>query len=155
MLRGIAAVIAGYIALFLFTMISFSLFYMAAGATFAYEPGTTVASTGWIAGALVLSLIAAIIGGWVAARIARSSRAALALAGLILVLGLVSAFMTQGVTRALPEGRTIESLSVLEAAQYTSQPGWYNFLIPFIGAAGALAGGTLATRRHAAAPAIA
>lgn len=155
MLRTIAAVIAGYVVLFLFTAVSFSLFYMATGPAFAYEPGSSVASTGWMSGAIVLSLIAAALGGWTAARIGRSFRPAIGLAALVLVLGLVSAVMLRGVTRNLPEGRTIESLSVMEVAQYTTQPDWYNFAIPFVGVIGVLAGGTLAVRRRTvAAPSV-
>ena len=148
MLRTVGAVIAGYIAIVFFTILGFSLFYVATGASFAYEPGTTVASSGWMTGALILSLLAAVFGGWVAAQFGRSFRAAIGLAGLVFVLGMVNAVMTRGITKELPAGRTVESLSVMEAAQYTTQPAWYNFVIPFIGVAGVLAGGGLATRKR-------
>ena len=141
MIRTVAGVIVGYLALAIFIFLTFSIFYMLTGPTFAWTPGTTDASMGWMTGAIVLSFVGALFGGWVAAKIGRSSNAVYALAGLVLILGVVNAVVMAGADRSLPEGRTIESLSVIEAAQYTTQPPWYNYLVPILGAVGVILGG--------------
>lgn len=152
-MRTVAAVVAGYVTLFMLTAITFSILFLATGRGFAWDPGTTRASMQWMAVAVILGAIAAFAGGWVAGRIGRSFRAVVSLAVLVVILGIVSAVMMSGATRELPSGRTIDSLTVMEAAQYTTQPDWYNYFVPFIAAGAALLGGYLATRqRRARAP---
>lgn len=153
MLRSIAAVVLGYIVLFVFVAASFSALYAATGPAFAWEPGTTHASLSWMTVAILLSFIAAILGGWMAGWIGRSWKTVVALAALVLVLGIVNAVAVRGVVRVLPEGRTAESLSMSEAARYTNQPDWYNFVVPLIGVAGVLVGGRLRLRGPLPAPA--
>lgn len=146
MIRTVAGVIVGYVALALFIFVTFSVFYMVTGPSFAWSAGTTEASLGWMVGAIILNFIAALIGGWVAAKLGRSSTAVYALAALVVVLGVANAIMVSGSDRSLPEGRTIESLTVMEAAQYTKQPDWYNYLVPVLGAVGVMLGGRIAAR---------
>lgn len=72
---------------------------------------------------LVMSLIAAIVGGWITLRLAPSSPDGhlLALAVVVLLMGAVSAFAPGGAQQAR----------------------WYKLLIPVVGAAGVLASGVL------------
>lgn len=143
-MRTVAGVIVGYIALAIFIFVTFSIFYLMTGPGFAWNAGTTDASMAWMTGAIVLSFLAALLGGWVATKIGRTSTAAYALAVVVVVLGIVNAVVVSGADRTLPEGRTIESLNVMEAAQYTVQPGWYNYLVPVLGAVGVILGGKAA-----------
>ncbi|HUP64558.1 MAG TPA: hypothetical protein VM557_04695, partial [Thermoanaerobaculia bacterium] len=88
--------------------------------------------------ATIVSFIAAWIGGMVAARIGRRRGAVYALAGLVVVLGLVSAGVAMSAAPpALPE----RPLSTMEAASFAKQPTWYSFVLPVVGVIGVLAGG--------------
>ena len=72
---------------------------------------------------IVLSLVAAVAGGWVTARLAPSAPMSFVglLCAVVLVMGVLSARMPGA----------------------ESQPGWYRVGIPLIGVVGALAGGLL------------
>lgn len=72
---------------------------------------------------LVMSLIAAIVGGWITLRLAPSSPTnhLIALSVVVLLMGVVSAFAPGGAQQAR----------------------WYKLLIPVVGAAGVMASGML------------
>lgn len=138
MLRTIGAVILGYIVLVLIVFASFSLVYLAMGPSFAFRPGTVEVTIGWMVMSTVVSFLAAWIGGMVATRIGRSRGAVYGLAGLVLVLGLISAGVAMS---AAPPALPDRPLSTLEAASFARQPTWYGFLVAFVGTLGVLAGG--------------
>lgn len=125
MLRGVAAVVAGFVTMTLIVMAG-SIGLMAA-----FVPGGLRAMRGMHGGQpaptptptpqyyllnLTMSLLAAMIGGWVTARVAGvpAGPYLAALAGIILVMGFVSA-------------------SIEKASQ---QPTWYKVVIPLVGVAG-------------------
>ena len=154
MLRTLAAVVVGYLVIALFIFATFSLVYAALGPSFAFRPGTVDVTAGWMVVATVLNVVAAILGGLVAAKIGRSPAAVNGLAGLVLVLGVVSAVLVMNApAKALPD----RPLTTMEAAAFAKQPTWYSFLLPVIGVAGVLIGGSLAKKKRdgAATPAAA
>lgn len=126
----------------IWVMATMSLAWKVAGQDFAFRPGTTHVTAGWIAVSMVLSFVGAYLGGSFARRLGRErGQAAVGgLAVLVLVMGLVSAFLGLGAERPQPEG-SVENLSMVEASAYAIQPVWYHFVIPVVGAAGILLGG--------------
>ncbi|HSR67302.1 MAG TPA: hypothetical protein VLU25_05120 [Acidobacteriota bacterium] len=145
MLRTIIAVVVGYIVMALLVFVLLTIAWMVVGPSFAFQPGTSKVTLGWIAVNLPLSFIAALAGGCTAAFIGRRSAPVKALACLVLALGLVFAVLHLAVDdpsgqEAVSEVSTAE-MSAFEAASEAVQPAWYNFLIPFVGAAGVLLGG--------------
>lgn len=149
MLRAIASVIVGYIVMFAFVFVSFTAAYLALGADGSFKPGTYDVSTMWIAVSSVLSLIAAILGGWIAVLIARSATPPKVLAGLVLVLGLlmaIPAFLSSG--QPAPPARTAD-VGNLDAMMKARTPPVLALITPLIGAAGVMLGASLCGRRAA------
>jgi predicted membrane protein len=143
MLRIIGGVIAGYLTMFIVVFATFSGAYLAMGTNGAFQPGSYEVTPLWLGVSFVLSLIAAIAGGFVCAAIAKDPRAAMALAGLVLALGLLLAIP---VLTASDTGRPqVREASVgnLEAMQNARQPGWVAVLNPIVGAIGAMLGARL------------
>jgi hypothetical protein len=145
--RAIASVVVGYIVIALFVFVTFSITYLILGADGSYRPGTYEVSAVWIGVSVVLSFAAAVLGGWVAARIARAPTPPKVLAGLVLVLGLAMALMT-----ATPDTPTVRTAApgVFEAAAQSRQPEWLLYLNPLLGFVGVLVGASLVS--HASAP---
>jgi MFS family permease len=142
MLRNVAAVVAGYVSIVVFVMITFSLAWLAMGPSLAFREGTTEVTEAWIAVVMPLNLIGAAIGGWIARRIGRGNGAVAGLAVFIVVLGLALAVVNMNATRE-PLARPVTELATFEAASYAIQPTWYEFVVPFVGAIGVLLGGRM------------
>ncbi len=130
MLRSVGAVFAGFMAativVLLTTMIAVALMLPPAG------PGMMPEPTGsYLAVNLCCGLLAAIFGGWLAARLARRAPLghAMAVGTIMLVLGLAAAAMESDGTSG-------------------SQPGWYLYALPLIGWIGASLGGVLRSRQQ-------
>jgi hypothetical protein len=131
MIRSVAAVAAGFLAMVLAVMIG------VASATAALVPGglaamrTAVAPVSLPASYLgvniVVSLISAILGGWLTARLSAPQQRSnvMILAGLVVLLSVVTAMQGD------PGG---------------AQPMWYRWLIPVIGVIGVLIGGGIGAR---------
>jgi hypothetical protein len=134
MVRIILSVLAGYLAMAVLVMISFALVFV---------------TSAFIVYTLLTSVLAAVVGGYVTAVLAaKRMRAAVAvLGGLVLALGLLLAvvgLMQPGPTASAAE---IEQMSPKERAMQEKEPIWYAFSLPFLGAAGVVAGGALRLRR--------
>ncbi len=124
MIRAVAAVFVGFVVMAAIVNIPLVLFALKPAAAFKY--GTTdVVTTGWMALSIVMAVVAAPCGGYVAAVIARSptNRPVMALAGIAFMLGILSAIGQLG---GMPR-----------------QPTWYVLTLPFIGGIGVLIGGGL------------
>lgn len=144
MIRSIAAVVAGYAVMALWVMLALSLSWMALGPEFAFREGTVDVSLGWMAVALATGFLGALLGGFVAARISRvpGGSAVRVLAGLVLVLGLLSAFFqVPPEERPVFEGE-IAAIAPAEAAEVARQPRGYPYAISIIGCLGVLGGGS-------------
>jgi hypothetical protein len=144
MARSIIAVIVSYILMFVFTFLAFTCMYLMLGADGAFKPGTYDASTLWLAISFGGYLVIAIIGGLICALIAKGGRAPVALAIVVLVLGLLLAIPS--IMKAKPDMVRIGSVSNMQAMQRAKQPIWVPLLFPFIVAAGVLIGGKLKRR---------
>ena len=139
MVRAVLSVIAGYAAMFLVVFASFSAAYLAMGTERAFRPGTYEVSGLWLAVSFVLSVGAAAVGGRLCAALSRSGKAPWALAGLVLVLGLLMAVPVMQASRQNPEPRTA-AVGNLEAMSRARQPVWVALLNPRVGFVGVLVG---------------
>jgi hypothetical protein len=139
--RKIIGVIVGYITMFVFVFLSFTILFLIIGPDGAFQSGSYQVSTTWLILSFVLGLIAAILGGFVCVLIARERKIALWLAGIVLVLGFLLAIPALGEA----ELNTVREGNVdnIEAMQNAKQPQITLILNPIIGAIGVLAGSRL------------
>ena len=143
MVRNILGVVAGYLAMFVFIFLSFTILYLLLGANGAFEPDTYEVSLVWIIISFVLSLVAALLGGYVCVLISKNQKAALVLAGIVFILGIALAI--PALMDAENEVHEMRKADVpnLEAMQNAKQPPLVALLNPIIGAIGIFAGSKL------------
>ncbi|MBX3095236.1 MAG: hypothetical protein KF812_00075 [Fimbriimonadaceae bacterium] len=94
-MRVVGGVIVGFIATALVIFALASVSWLILGPSGSFEPGTWKTTTTWGIGKLIVDTIAAFVGGLIAYRIGGKTSAHV-LAGIILVLGLVMAFVVIG-----------------------------------------------------------
>ena len=152
MFKKVLAVIVGYLVMFAFVFITFTVAYLILGTEGSFQPGTYEISAAWIIVSILLSIVAAILGGWVAMAIAKNRKVALALAGVVIVLGFVTAIPMLSGTDDRPLMRESD-VGSMEAMQYARQPTWMLILNPFLGAFGVLIGARMYRGRVEGAPA--
>lgn len=140
-MRAFIAVIVGYLSMVVGVFALFTGLYLVLGADGAFEPGSWEVSTTWLFGALFLSFIAAIVGGFVCRRIGRSKKMVLVLAGIVLVLGLIQAVATLNQEPpSEPRDASVDNMTAMTRAQ---TPSGAAIATAFIGAAGVLIGGRI------------
>jgi hypothetical protein len=146
MARTIIGVIVGYVLMFILNFAAFVTLYAVIGPNQAFEPGLYLASTKWIAISMIMIIITGAIAGLVCAVIAKGGRAPLALAVMVIVLGLLLAI--PAMMKAQVNSKLVRPGDVpqMQAAQLAYWPVWCPFLFPFISAAGVLIGGRLKRR---------
>ncbi|MDQ7051884.1 MAG: hypothetical protein Q9P14_02910 [candidate division KSB1 bacterium] len=142
MVKNILAIIAGYIAMALIIAISFTLAYNLMGADGAFKPGTYEVSATWIAMSIVMSILAALAGGYISMLLARNYRVSIGLAALVFILGMFTAIHHTTREDTRPVERQAEVSNTL-AMMNAREPTWVSFLNPIIGALGVLAGARL------------
>ena len=143
MIRSIAGVVVGYVAMALLVFVFFSAAYLAMGAERAFLPGSYQVSSLWVAVSILLSLAAALAGGYVAAAVSRGTRAPLALACVVLVLGLLVVITTLGRPDPGPRAGDVGNIAAMQNAR---TPAWLMLLNPVVGAFGVLVGSRLRRR---------
>jgi len=141
MLRSILGGIAGYVVMFILIFVMFTALYLALGADRAFTPGTYQVSVLWIAASTVLGIIAAVGGGYVASLVGKGMTAVKVLAGIILVLGVITVAMV-AMAPAPADARTA-SVPNMEAMTKAQTPVWLAILNPIIGIVGAMIGGRM------------
>jgi ABC-type transport system involved in multi-copper enzyme maturation permease subunit len=143
MVRNILGVVLGYVAIFIFVFITFTVLYFILGADGSFEPGTYEVSFIWIVLSFILGLVAAVLGGYICVFISKNQKTALVLAGFVLVLGIVMAIPALGdTTNEVQEMRSAD-VPNMEAMQKAKQPAIMLLLNPIIGALGVFAGSKL------------
>lgn len=138
--RTIGAVIVGYLAMFAVVFVGLSAAYVALGADGSFKPNSYEISSTWAVVMIVVGIIAAVLGGVVAAAIGRTRKAVTALAVVVLILGLLSAipaFMAE------PPGERTADVGNMDAMMKAVTPVWVALLNAIIGAVGVLIGGSL------------
>jgi hypothetical protein len=137
-------VVLGYVAMFVVVFLSLSTAYMAMGADRAFQPGSYEVTGNWLAVMFVVSIVAALFGGFVCATLAPSPKAPLALAVVVLVLGAASA--VPEITRSDPPEVREGDVGNVAAMTNAKQPAWVFVSLPVIGAGGAMIGAKLRVR---------
>ena len=142
--RSILAVIAGYVVMAVLVIAGFFALLSAMGADWAFKPGTYQASTRWALASCVIGLAAAIIGGFVCARISTSQQPPRALAVFVFVMGI--AFAIPILTSDAAPMPRLSGATDFEKMGEGVQPAWVALLNPVIGAVGVLIGARLRKR---------
>ena len=146
MIRIIGGVVAGYVVMAFLVFVTFTLVYMAIGPDMAFRAGVYEVSMLWIIISIVVGLAAAVAGGWVSRRVARTETGPRALAVIVVLLGLAIAVPAMNDET---DGEVREAaVDPFEAMQVARTPLWLMFLNPLIGAAGVLIGGNMAGARR-------
>lgn len=147
MVRTIVGVIVGYVVMALLVFLAFSLAYLAMGANSAFKPGSFDPSLRWVVISFFLAFIAALVGGYTCAMIAKTKRAAQVLAGIVVVLGVLVAIPALTSTDTRPNVR-MGDVPNMEAMQKARTPGWVVLMNPLIGAVGVIVGAGLQRARE-------
>ncbi len=142
MLRKVLGVIVAFILLAILQVASFMTMYGLMGTDWSFKPASYQPSTRWTAMQFAIILVTSIIAGLICAAIAKGGRAPLALAAVVLVLGLGAALLRTSLRPDTHEVR-IGSVSQKDARDKARHPVWVVFLGPFIGAIGVVIGGKL------------
>jgi hypothetical protein len=140
MLKNILSAVAGYIAIALTLFITFTVVYLILGVDGSFKPGSYEVSITWIVLSIIISFLAAMLGGYIAFLIAKNVQAVYILAGIVFVLGIIIAISALTMDPAAPLIRE-GPVDNFEAMQNAVTPVFIQFLNPFIGAAGVLLGG--------------
>ena len=143
MLKNIGSAVLGYVVIFVAIFITFTIAYLILGTNGSFQEGTYEVSFSWIVISIVLSIGAAILGGFVTKLVAKNDIAVKILAGIVLVLGLAMAVVQMSAdTSDLPAVRD-ETVESMDAMNNAVSPTWMNFLNPLLGVLGVMYGGKL------------
>jgi hypothetical protein len=140
--RAISSVVVGYVAMFVAMFLAFSGLYLLMGQELSFRPGSYQPSVLWTVVSFALGAGAAVFGGCVCAWIARTATPPKVLAGVVLVIGLLSAIPVLTAAATPAEERTGE-MGNLDAMMKAKQPAWVALANPFVGLAGVLLGSRL------------
>ncbi len=143
MVRNLAGILIGYIAMVIFMFITFTILYKLLGTEGSFDPGTFHVSNNWIVFSIILSFLAAIDGGWVCMLISKNKNAVLFLAGLVLVIGLISSFTKMNESSVIKDKPRIGKVTNTIAMQNAVQPNFVLILNPILGAIGIFSGSKL------------
>ena len=146
MVRAIVSVVVGYVAMFAAIFLAFSGLYLILGQDLSFQPGRYEPSMLWTVVSFVLGVGAAVLGGAVCARIARTAKPPKVLAGVVLVIGVLSAIPVLMAAETPAEARTGE-VGNLDAMTKAKQPAWVALANPFVGLVGVLIGARLRRTR--------
>jgi hypothetical protein len=140
MVRSVLAVIGSYVLMFILLFACFTGVYLVWGVNNAFRPGVYDVSRRWLVAAAAINFIIPVIAGLVCAAIAKGGKAPIALAILVLAVGLLL-----GAIKPQPQGPNVRAGDVpnIEAMQHARNPSWAVFGMPFIAALGVLVGSRL------------
>jgi hypothetical protein len=135
--RAIFSVVVGYVAMFAAIFLAFSGLYLLLGQDLSFQPGSFEPSVLWTLVSFALGVGAAVLGGYVCARLARTATPPKVLAGVVLVIGLLSAVPVLLAAATPAETRT-GAVGNLDAMMKAKQPAWVAVANPFVGLVGVL-----------------
>lgn len=141
MLRSIVAVIGSYILMAILIMGSFAGMLFGMGPERLLEPGTWKGNWFLCIAAPSITVVVGVLGGWLCAKIARSRTPVIVLAGIVLVLGALTAFSTM--QKPEPTGPREPGTTLEQFLEKGREPTWLLIFQPLGGAAAVLIGGLL------------
>lgn len=139
MLRSILAVVATYIAMAVFVVGCFMGLWFGLGPDRLLVPGTWKGNMLLCIAAPGITVIGGLIGGFACAKIARGPKPVIALAGVVVLLGAVSAFFT--LRKPEPTGPREAGMTVQQVMEKGREPTWLAIFNPIGGAGAVLIGG--------------
>jgi hypothetical protein len=148
MLRSIIAVIVAYIVMCVIVMGAFAGMWFGLGPDRLLQPGSYKGNMVITILAPAISIVGGLFGGWLCAKIGRSRKPVMVMAGIVLVLGLVMAFFT--LQKPYPADPREPGMTVPQLMEKGREPTWFAIANPIIGAGAVLIGGLFLVR--AAAP---
>ncbi|MDH3493692.1 MAG: hypothetical protein OEM82_09095 [Acidobacteriota bacterium] len=142
MIRTILGVVAGYIAMSVVLFVLFSVLYTVLGTSGSFMPDSLYVSTTWLIAGFIIFFAGAAVAGIVSKLIGKTSKSAMVMGIVILVVGGLMAFSQ---IAQMPESMVREAAEVpmMEAMAIAQNPVWALFLNPIIGLLGAIVGGML------------
>lgn len=146
MIRSVLAVIVGYIVMFILQVAAFMTIYTVMGPNWSFKTASYQASTRWTVMQFAVIFVTAAIAGLICAVIAKGGRAPLALAGVVLVLGLLLGVAGSALRPADTHEVRTGDVPNMVAMSKARHPAWVIFLGPVIGAVGVVVGGKLKRR---------
>lgn len=140
MIRKLLGAVVGYIVFFFCLYLLFTGLSLILGPDRLFLPGNYDPSMMWIIGAFVLGMIAAALGGYVAALIGKSGAVKI-MAGLVVLIGAIVFVQLLRENRAV-ETRTVD-LPTMEAMFKAREPLWVAAVNPLLVVIAVLVGGTM------------
>jgi hypothetical protein len=137
MFRIVSGVFLGYVAMFVFIAFGIIGLFLAFGTDRTFQAGSYEVTSLWLVGSLILSFIAAGVGGKVCGIITGRPAAVKTLAAAVLVLGVLSAVSADASRLTVRTG----DVSTREAIVNAKEPIWFELLLPIVAVVGVLAGG--------------
>ncbi|QOJ14811.1 MAG: hypothetical protein HRU75_09230 [Planctomycetia bacterium] len=149
MLRSILAVVLSYIVMAAIVISAFMGLWYGLGPDGLLQPGSYKGNMVITLAAPSITVVAALLGGWMCARIGRGGRPVMALAGVMLGLGLTMAYFT--LQKPYPADPRPPGMTVEDIMKVGREPAWVAIFNPVGGATAVLIGGLLLARPKKAA----
>lgn len=142
MARLIGGTLVGYVVYFALVFLLMTAAWAVLGVG-AFKPGVWEVTGLWIGLMLLASFLAALIAGLGSARFMKDARGPAALAGLIILFGILFAWPVLTGTMPVPPLPRPDTLPMSEAMEKGQAPLWVALVNPTLGALGALLGARL------------
>lgn len=142
-LRRVLGVIAGYVAMVVVVFAVVGVAWLVLGASGAFQGEGPYPSVPWLLFSVVGGFLGAVLGGRVAQKVGSGMKAVSLLVSVVVALGVFLALNAEeSYAKRERIDKPVAEMSFMEAGQHAKQPAWYNWLIPFVGAAGVWLGGS-------------
>lgn len=145
MLRSIIAVVGAYVVMMVLMIGIFMGMWFGLGPDKLLMPGSFQGNWFLCITAPALAVLGGTFGGWVCAKIGRSGKPVMVLAGLVLVLGLTIAYFT--VQKPFPADPRAPGMTVEQIMEVGREPTWLAIFNPIAGAITVLFGGLVLAKR--------
>jgi len=148
MIRSILAVVLTYIAMSAFIIGVFMSLWLGLGPDRLLEPGSWKGNLFFSITAPTITVLAGLLGGWMCATIGRRRGPVLALAAVVLVVGMLLCYVT--IQKPYPEDPREPGLTMPQIMEKGREPTWLAVLNPIIGAVALLLSGLATARKPTA-----
>ncbi|MCE7974635.1 MAG: hypothetical protein DYG92_10005 [Leptolyngbya sp. PLA1] len=139
MVRSIVAVVVAYVVMTVVVMGAFAGMWFGLGPDRLLQPGSFKGTMLISIAAPSITVVSGLLGGWLCAKMARGRGPVMALAGVVLVLGLLTAYFT--LQKPYPADPRPAGMTLAEMMEVGREPTWVAISNPILGAAGVLIGG--------------